>query len=231
MTTITSPPTVSAPARHPLPRGLLRLAGGLAIVHVVLTFVGLAVARPPLFEDGASGIRESYVDADLAQVMTGGLVETFGFLLMVPTMVLLAMLLGTSSATGRFAARTGFACGMVYLAVVIAVGFPAGAAAAYGAHHGLDLDVALAVNNVRFFGYVLSLPFLGAHAIGVACSALADGRSRWVGGFGLAAGIALLTSPVLAVVGLQDLPSLLWIVWWVGVGVWLLRAPGARPAV
>ena len=228
MTTITSPPRLDPETRSAVPRGLFRLAGALALVHVVLTFAGLAISRPPLFEDGTAGIRESYVDADLAQVLTGGIVEVFGFLLMVPTMVLLASVLGTRSAAGRLAARTGFACGMVYLAVVVAVGFPAGAAAAYGAAHGLDLDTALAVNNVRFFGYVLSLPFLGAHALGVAASALADGRSRWVGGLGVVAGLALLTSPVLAVVALQDLPTLLWIVWWVGVGVWLLRAPASR---
>jgi hypothetical protein len=213
----------------PAPASWWRFAGACALAHVVLVFAGLALTMPPLFEDGTRGIREAYVDADLGRVMTGGLVEMLGFLLLVPAMVFLAHVLGVSSPAGRLAAGTGLACGLVYVAVTVAVGFPAGAAAAYGAHHGLDLDVALVVNNVRFFGYLLSLVFLGAHALGVAVSALADGTARrWVGGLGIVTGLALLAAPALGVVALHDLPTLLWFVWWVGLAVWLLRA---RPVV
>jgi hypothetical protein len=100
----------------------------------------------------------------------------------------------------------------------------------YGAQHGLDLDVAFALNNVRIFGYFLSLALLGGNVIGIAASSLADGRSRWIGGFGLVAGVALLAGPVLAVAGLQDFATLLWMVWWVGVSVWMLRAAGGGAA-
>ena len=222
----------SIPTTSTVPRSLWRLAGACALAHVALTFGGLALARPPLFEDGTRGIEESYVDRDLTPVMAGGLVEVLGFLLMVPTLVLLSQALGTSSAAGRLAARTGLVCGLVYLAVTVAVGFPAGAAAAYGAHHGLDLDTALAINNVRFFGFLLSLPFLGGHAIGVAISAFHDRVApRWLGGVGVVTGVGLLAAPVLGVIALQDLPTLLWVVWWVGVAVWLLRAREQGPAV
>jgi hypothetical protein len=212
------------------PRTLWRLAGVCGLVHIVAILVGLALAQPALFEDGTAGIQADYVEADLARSLTGGLIEALGFVLLVPALVFVSRVLGRRSEVGRFAAQTGLACGVGYVAVTLAVGFPAGAAALYGAQHGLDLDVAFALNNVRIFGYFLSLALLGGNVIGIAASALTDGRSRWIGGFGLAAGLALLAGPVLAVAGLQDFATLLWMVWWVGVSVWMLRAPGVGAA-
>jgi len=44
----------------------------------------------------------------------------------------------------------------VYVAITLAVGFPAGAAAAYGVQHGLDVDAASALNSMRVFAYLLA---------------------------------------------------------------------------
>ena len=108
--------------------------------------------------------------------------------------------------------------------MTFAVGFPAGAAAMYGAQHGLDVDAAFALNNVRIFGYFLSLLLLGGSTLGIALSALADGvHRRWIGGFGVVTGVALLVSTPLAGIGQQDWGTLVCMVWFVGVGVLLLR--------
>ena len=208
----------------PIPRQLWQIAGVLGLVHVVLIPVGIALQQSPLFEDGATGIREGYVNGDFSRTATGCLVESFGFLLLIPALVFLARALGRRTEAGGWAAHTGLMCGLVYVAVTFAVGFPAGAAAMYGAQHGLDVEVAFALNNIRIFCYFLSLMLLAGSTLGIALSARSDGtHPRWFGGFGVVAGLALLASTPLSAVGQQDWGSLLWMVWFVGVCVLMLR--------
>ena len=81
---------------------------------------------------------------------------------------------------------------------------------------------------MRVFAYLLSLLCLGAYVVCIAVSALADGFSpRFVGGLGLVTGGSLLAAGPLAAFALQDIPTLLYMVWWVGLCVILLRG---RPA-
>ncbi len=208
----------------PIPRRLWQVAGALAIVHIVLIPVGIALQGGPLFADGVKGIEEDYVGGDLTRSFAGGILESYGFLLMVPVIVFLARALGRRTEAGGWAAQTGLMCGLAYITVTFAVGFPAGGAAMYGAQHGLDVDTAFALNNVRIFGYFLSLMLLGGSTLGIALSALADGvHRRWFGAFGIVAAVALLVSTPLAGIGQQDLGSLVWMVWFVGVGVLMLR--------
>ena len=208
----------------PIPRRLWQIAGVLGIVHVVLIPVGIALQQSPLFEEGKNGIRESYVGGDFSRTATGWLLESIGFLLLIPALVFLARALGRRTEAGGWAAQTGLMCGLAYVAVTFAVGFPAGAAAMYGAQHGLDVEAAFALNNVRIFGYFLSLLLLAGSTLGIAVSARADGtHPRWFGGLGLVAGVALLASTPLSAVGQQDWGSLIWMVWFIGVCVLMLR--------
>lgn len=208
----------------PIPRRLWQIAGGLILAHVVLIFLGIALQQGPLFSDGVTGIEEDYVGGNLGRTFTGGVVEAFGFVLFVPALVFLARAFGRGSEAGRWAAQTGLACGLAYVAVTMAVGFPAGGAAMYGAQHGLDLDAAFALNNVRIFGYFLSLMLLGGSTIGIALSAIADRQHvGWVGRFGLVTGVCLVVSTPLAGIGQQDWGTLVWSVWLVGLGVLMLR--------
>ena len=209
---------------QPIPRRLWQIAGGLALAHVVLILLGIFLQNGPLFSDGIQGIEDDYVGGDLARSFTGGLVESFGFLLLIAVLTFLAGAVGRSSEAARWASRTGLACGLAYVAVTFAVGFPAGGAAMYGAQHGLDVDTAFALNNVRLFGYFLSLLLLGGSTLGFAAAALADRvHTGWFGKFGLVSGVVLLASTPLAAIGQQDWGTLVWSVWFVGVGVLMLR--------
>ena len=186
----------------PIPRRLWQIAGVLGIVHVVLIPVGIAIQQSPLFEEGTNGIRESYVEGDLSRTLTGWLVGSFDFLLLIPVLVFLARALGRRTEAGGWAAQTGLMCGIAYVTVIFAVGFPAGAAAMYGAQHGLEVDVAFALNNLRTFGYFLSLMLLAGSTLGIALSAIAEGvHPRWFGGFGIFTAVALLVSTPLSAVG------------------------------
>ncbi len=209
---------------NPIPRRLWQVAGVLAVAHVVLIPISIALQRGPLFADGTDGIQEYYVDGDLTRSFTGGILESFGFLLMVPVLVFLGRALGRRSEVAAWAAQTGVLCGLGYVVVTFAVGFPAGGAAMYGAQHGLDLDAAFAINNLRIFGYFLSLLLLGGMCLGFAVAALAERvHPRWFGWFGLVAGVACLASTPLAGIGAQDYGSLVFLVWFIGVGVLMLR--------
>ena len=208
----------------PIPRRLWQIAGVLGIVHVVLIPVGIALQQSPLFDEGTSGIRESYVEGDLSRTLTGWLMEAFGFLLLIPALVFLARALGRRTEAGGWAAQAGLMCGIAYITVTFAVGFPAGAAAMYGAQHGLGVDAAFALNNLRIFGYFLSLMLLAGSTLGIALSAIAGGvHPRWFGGFGIFTAVALLVSTPLSAVGEADLGVLVWMVWFTGVCVLMLR--------
>lgn len=208
----------------PIPRRMWRVAGALALAHVVLIPISLALEMPALFADGTAGITESYVEGSIDRTFTGGLIESFAFLMMIPVLVFLGRVLGRRSFLGSWAAQTGVLCGLAYVAVTFAVGFPAGGAAMYGAQHGLDLDAAFAINNIRVFAYFLSLLLLGGCTLGFAVAALADGfHTRWFGALGVVAAGALFVSTPLAVLNLQDWGSLVWLVWFIGVGVLLMR--------
>ncbi len=209
---------------HTIPRRQWQIAGALVITHVVLILVGILSQDTPLFSEGRAGVQEEYVAGDLARTFSAALVEAFGFLVLVPVIVFLSRALGRRTEAGRWAAQTGLMFGLAYVAVTFAVGFPAGGAAMYGVQHGLDIDTAFALNNVRIFGYFLSLMLLGGATIGVAVSALGDRvGTGWIGRFGLVTGGALLVSTPLAGIGHQDWGTLLWMVWFVGVGVLMLR--------
>ena len=208
----------------PIPQRLWQVAGVLGLIHIALIPVGIALQRSPLFEDGADGIRDAYVNGDFSRTVTGGMLGAFSFLLLVPALVFLARAFGRRTEAGRWAAQTGLMCGVAFVTVTFAVGFPAGAAAMYGAQHGLDVDTAFALNNVRIFGYFLSLLLLAGSTLGIAISAHCDGvHRRWIGSFGLLAGLALLASPPLSGFGAEELGTLIWMVWFTGVCVLLLR--------
>ena len=209
---------------------MARPAGVLGLAHVVLLIAGLAISGGgALIEDGAAGIEAAYVTGNLTTILGGWFVESVGFVLLVPVAVFLGRFLGRSSPVGRWAARSGTVLAGVYVGITLAVGFPAGAAAAYGVQNGLAVDAAAALNSMRVFAYLLSLLCLGAYVVCIAVSALADGFSpRFVGGLGLVTGACLVAAGPLAALALQDIPTLLYIVWWVGLCVILLRGRPVR---
>lgn len=208
----------------PIPSHLWKAAGGLALGHVGLMLTGVILMGTPTVHEGQAGVEHSYVEGNLTQIFTGGYVEMIAFVLIIPVFVFLARAIGRRTEVGRWATQTAAAAGLGYVAVVVAGGFAAGAAAAYGAQQGLDLQTVLTVNNIRNFAYFLSLALLGAHAIGLGIAALSDRTmTRWVGWGGIGTGIVLVTAVPAASVGLQDYATLVWVVWWIGVAVCLLR--------
>jgi hypothetical protein len=215
---------VAAPA-------LWRLAGVLAIAHVVLLFAGFSQEKSVVLGDSPATVARTYGSGSLERIFAGGLVEALSFVVLLPALAFIARVIGRRTEGGRWAGQAAFAAGITYVAVTLATGLPAGAAAVYGAHHGIGDPQTLAlVNDVRTLAFFLSLVALAGYSICLGLSALADeARARWMGWGGLLIGGLLLVG--LATEKWTDganLASTLWMAWWVGVGVVLIRRAAPR---
>jgi hypothetical protein len=199
-------------------------AAGLLVLAYVGSFVAaIALTGPPTVHDGQGVIEHSWNEGNLLLAMTGGYVLLLGLLCLTAAMVFLARTVGHRTEAGRWAAMTAAAAGVLYVVTIVAGGLAPGAAALWGFEQGLDLQTALAVNNVRNFAYFAVMPVLGAHALALAAAAFIDRMfAWWVGWGGVIVGVALLLAIPAATIGVQyGMP--LWLLWWLGIGVSLLR--------
>jgi uncharacterized protein DUF4386 len=211
---------------HAVPRPLWRVAGVLAITHVVLLFAGFSQEKSVELTDGPGDVARTFGGGSIARIFAGGYVESVSFLVLLPALVFLARAVGRRTEAGRWAAQTGLAAGLTYVAITLATAMPAGAAAVYGAQHHLAGAGTLAVvDDVRTFAFYLSLAALGVHAIATGVAALSDGvMRRWLGWGGIVTGVLLLLGmPVQRWFDGVNISSMVWMVWWVGVGVSLIR--------
>ena len=205
---------------------LWRVAGALAIAHVVLMFAG--APSTPLLGDTKANVLAAYVTGSMPRMYAGGYVEYLGFLVFLVGALLLARLLrGRTETTGWLAACIGGA-GTTYVAVTVAAGFSAGAAALYNGHHGAAISTITTVNDVRNFAYFLSIGVLGVFTLAVA-AAIASTRTlpRWLAWAGFPVGIAMIGTGPAARLGWVDFASLAWGVWFLALAVLALRGPRA----
>jgi hypothetical protein len=222
---------VQTRARENIPGALWRLAGGLAIAHIVLMLAGFSQEKSAMLTDSADVVKRTYLGASVTRVLAGGYVESLAFVVLLPVLVFLARAIGQRTEAGRWATQTALAAGVCYVAITLATGLPAGAAALYGAHHGVaDAATIAMVGNVRNFAFYLSILALGGHAMGTGIAAVTDGTmKRWVGFGGIGVGTLLFAG--VAAQGFTDganYATLLWMVWWVGLGIALIRRGSAR---
>jgi hypothetical protein len=206
------------------PRTLWRVAGGLALAHVVLLFA--AFSQEVSVEHGQSplSVLHVYGAANLTRVFAGGYVEAASFLVLTAAAVVVARVFGRRTETGRLAAGTFLALAVALVGSTLAVGFPAGAAALYGAQHGATATEVATVNDIRNFGFVLEVALQAGMALALGIAALAERvLVKWAGWAGMVVGIAGIVLVPFA----HDLVSMVLTIWWVGLAVLLLRA---RPA-
>jgi hypothetical protein len=219
MSTTTASPQIQS--RIP-PRVLTRWAGGLAIAHVVVMLGGFAVEGVASVEHGTSPstIQHTFADHSLTGTFAAGYVESLAFVLLVPALVLVAQAFSRRTDLGRLASRTFLALGVAYVASTLAVGFPPGAAAFYAAHHGVDAGTIATVNDIRNYSFVLQVALMAAMAGALGIAALGEKRhTRWIGWGGLALGVVGLAVTPIA----HNAISMAFLIWWVGMGVVLLR--------
>ncbi|MBO0979171.1 hypothetical protein [Microbacterium sp. SD291] len=204
-------------------RGLRRSAGAGALIYVASFVAATFLTGQPTVHDGQESIEHTLVETELGFAYAGMYVLTLGFLVLLPVMIFLSAALGRRSALSSWAARTAAAVGIAYIVIIVGVGFSAGAAALWGLEHGLDLPSVLSLNNVRNFAYFVATPFMGMYAIAIGVAALGDRvLVRWMGWGGVVVGAAFLLAIPAAAIGVQYAMPI-WLLWWIGNGIVLLR--------
>jgi hypothetical protein len=202
--------------------GLRRVAGGLAIGHIVLLLGAFAVEGIASAEHGTSPTKlvHLYGGVPLGRTLLAGYVEALSFFVLIAAVVVIAHLFSRRTTAGRLASHAFVAFGICYVASTLAVGFPPGAAALYAAHHGVDAGSIALVNDIRNYSFMLQVALSAAMALALGIAALQERlHVRWVGWGGMIVGVlGIVLVPVA-----HNLFSSLWMVWWVGLGIVLLR--------
>lgn len=203
---------------------LWRVAGGLAIAHVAIMFAG--APSTPLLGATRADVASFFVTGSMTGSYIGGYVEYLGFLVFLVGAALLSRLLRGRTETSGWLAACVSASAVTYVAVTIASGFAAGAAALYDGHHGAPLSTVTTVDDVRNFAYFLSIGVLGVFTLAVA-AAVRSTRAlpRWLAWTGYAVGAGMVGAVPAARLGWVDYASLLWVVWFLALAVLALRGP------
>ncbi|MGA8247145.1 MAG: hypothetical protein WB797_09585 [Nocardioides sp.] len=222
MSTITTPADV--PVRTTTGT-LWRVAGGLALAHVVMLFAAITQEVMVSHDTSPATLMDKYGSANLTRVFTGGYIEATSFVVLASAIVVVARIFRRGSEGAQVSAETFLALGVTLVAATLAVGFAPGAAAMYGAQHGADAHTVAVVNDIRNFGYQLQVMIQGGMAVALGLAAVLGRRlRRWAGWGGIGIGVATIIGTPFANNGL----GLLWYLWWVGLAVLLLK--GERKA-
>lgn len=214
----------------PAHRRLWLAAGWLLIGYVVLTFLGAAFQSPVTVGDDPAHVTKALVTSSMSGTFTGGYIELLATLVFLVVALLLGRLLrGDGEVSGWLASCLGGAA-VAYVAVTVATGFAAGAAALYDGHHGAPLATVTAVNDVRGFGYALSAALAGVFVLAASAAGQVTGAlPRWFCYAGYAVGVVLVATVPAVKAGAPQ--TLLWFAWLVVAGVVALRrARAAAPA-
>jgi hypothetical protein len=211
---------------------LWKVAGGLVLAFVALVFGGTALETSLLLGDPSSSVRAALVESSMAKVFTGGYIEYLGFLVFLVAATLLARLLRGTGETSGWLSSTISAAGVGYTTVTIASGFAAGAAALYDGHHGASLETITAVNDVRNFGFFMSVGLLGVFTLAVAGAIQATGAlPRWLAWSGYVIGVLNIAAVAAVAWDAVNEVHLIWFLWFVTLGVVALRGPRTVRAV
>lgn len=204
-------------------------ASGIAAVALVLAGFALLAAPESTLRAPAGVVADFYSDASLVRVLAGGLLQSTGFVLLLPFAVALTGHLRGHGVSGRLLPDTARSAVTVYVTLCLAPGMAAGGAALWLAHSGpVDAGVLHALNLLRIFSYFVALLPFAAFLVTVGASAVVSHRlPRWAGWSAIAIGAPLAATVPVAASNLTNLLGMLGLVWIVPVAVHLLRSPEA----
>ena len=211
---------------------LWRIAGTLAIAHVVLTFAGISLETTPELGATANTFADSFVHSSLTRTLTGGVIEYLAFLVFLAGILLIAQLLRGDGDLAWWLTSLVRGAGVTYTAVTLATGFPAGAAALYDGHRGgTSLATLTAINDIRNFAFFLSIGTLGLCTLALSGAIRLSGRlPSWLAYTGFAVGCVCIAAVPAQPYGAVNYAILLWLVWFVALGVTAIRGAPGRTA-
>ena len=205
-------------------RRLWLTAGSLMIGYVVLTFAGIGFQHSLMLGDSASSASAALVHSSMAKNFAGGYVEYLSTLVFLIGALLIGRLLRGDGVLGEWLSSCIAAGATVYVAITVAVGFAAGAAALYDGHHGAALATVTTVNDIRNFAFFLSGGLMGVFTLAVAAAVRVTGRlPRWVAYSGAVVGVLYLVTIPAAGNGALNVSTMVGFVWLIALGIAALR--------
>ena len=235
MTTVS---TAEPRREHDVPRQSTtstRIGAGCGLAGIVLASAGFALvaSADATFHSPDGDVLAYYTEAGLARTVSGGLIQALGLLLLLPFAAMLAARVRSPGPAGEVLGPAARMAATVYVAISLAPGMSAGAAALWLARsESADPAIVLALNDLRSLSYFVALLAYGAFLVAVGSAGLVSGRmARWASWSAVVLGVALVASIPTATAGFADIVGLLGLVWVVVVSVALLRSPSvAEPA-
>jgi hypothetical protein len=214
---------MSQPAR----RRLWVAAGALLLAHVVLLFASAAFTHSLQLGDDATTAATALSGSSMPRNFLGGYLGLLAFLDFLVVAMLLASLLRREGEASTWLSSCIAASAITYVAVTMATGFAAGAAALYDGHHGAPLAAVTTVNDIRNFGFVLSGAVVGLFALSIAGAVHITGDlPRWVSVSGFVVGVVSIAAVPGARTGLISASTMLSFLWLVALAVAAIRRGG-----
>ena len=202
-----------------------QIVGSLALAHIVLMLTGFALQKVSRLGDPPGTALAVYRGSSLGAAAIGSAVSLLGFLALLVAVPLIARLLRGDTEGTRWLSGVIASSGSVYVAITLAVGFAASAAARYGAHHAMPAATVDALSTVHWFGVFVATPILGVLLLTIAARVWSTGvLPRWVAAFGFVAGACCLAAAVNPPEDVVDDTTLVWMAWFVVFGITALRA-------
>jgi hypothetical protein len=207
-------------------RRLWRVAGVLAIVHVVSLLASYALQKVADLGAKPSVVASAFVSFSTEKGFAGEYLTCLSLLVFLFAAMLLARLVrGGSELSGWLASVVG-ALGAIYVAVSLASYLPALGAALYDGHHGAPLATVATLDHLHWFGAFVSTAVLGAFTLAAAAAIRVSGvLPAWLGYSGMVVGVLCLAAGEGAHLSLNGAASIAWAAWFVLLGVAALRGP------
>ena len=215
-------PTIENAARTH--RRLWMGAGWLLIAYIAVTFAGVGFESSLLLGDKPSLASKALVQSSMTKNFTGGYIEFLATLIFLVGALLIAKLLRGPGVAGEWLSSCIAGSALVGVAITVAVGFSAGAAALYDGHHGASLATVTTVNDIRNFSFILTGGLYGVFALAIAAAVWLTGAlPRWVSYSGLVVGVLYIGSIPAARSHFDNVSTMIGFVWVLALGVAALR--------
>lgn len=207
-------------------RRLWRVAGLLALAHLVLMFGSFSLQKVANLGAKPSTLAADFVTSSAAKSYAGEYLTCLSFLVFLLVATLLARLLRGGSELSGWLSSTIAASGAIYVGVTLASAVANLGAALYDGHHGAPLSTVTALEHAHWFGVFAATVVLGVFTSSVSAAVVVSRvLPLWVGFAGVVAGVLCLVSGAGAQTGLVDTATLVWVVWFVALAVAALRGP------
>jgi hypothetical protein len=205
-------------------RGLWRVAGALAIAHIVTYLGSLAMQKVATVGASPSAYITAYEGGSLVKSMAGECLTCLSVLIFLLAATLLARLVRGQAEVSRWWASIAAVSATIYVAITLAVALPGVGTAVYEGHHGAPIAVVTALSDLHYFATFAGMGVLGAFTLALAAAAqVSRALPRWVAYPGYVVGVLCLAAVPAAGTGLFNLATLLWFAWFIATGVGALR--------